>query len=49
MLSEPQEFCSNRAADFITQGVPLEDVQHLLGQADPGTTRLYGRTKRQVR
>ena len=41
-------FRSTTATDLITQGVPLEDVQYLLGHADPRTTRLYDRTKRQV-
>jgi integrase len=27
--------------DLLEQGVPLEDVQHLAGHADPRTTRLY--------
>jgi site-specific recombinase XerD len=41
-------FRSTTATDLITQGVPLEDVQYLLGHADPRTTRFYDRTKRQV-
>jgi site-specific recombinase XerD len=41
-------FRSTTATDLITQGVALEDVQYLLGHADPRTTRLYDRTKRQV-
>jgi hypothetical protein len=28
--------------------VPLEDVQYLAGHADPRTTRLYDRRKKQV-
>ena len=34
--------------DLLSQGVPLEDVQNLAGHADPRTTRLYDRRKRQV-
>ncbi|MDP1798008.1 MAG: tyrosine-type recombinase/integrase [Planctomycetaceae bacterium] len=34
--------------DLLTQGVPLEDVQHLAGHADPRTTRLYDRRQKQV-
>lgn len=34
--------------DLLAQGVPLEDVQHLAGHADPRTTRLYDRRKRQI-
>ncbi|UCC29136.1 MAG: tyrosine-type recombinase/integrase [Phycisphaerales bacterium] len=41
-------FRSTTATDLFTQGVPLEDVQYLLGHADPRTTRFYDRTKRQV-
>jgi site-specific recombinase XerD len=34
--------------DLLAQGVPLEDAQYLAGHADPRTTRLYDRRKRQV-
>ncbi|TWT44398.1 Tyrosine recombinase XerC [Phycisphaerae bacterium RAS1] len=34
--------------DLLEQGVPLEDVQQLLGHADPRTTRLYDRRDRTV-
>jgi integrase len=34
--------------DLLEQEVPLEDVQHLAGHADPRTTRLYDRTGRKV-
>lgn len=34
--------------DLLTQGVPLEDVQHLAGHADPRTTRLYDRRQKHV-
>jgi site-specific recombinase XerD len=34
--------------DLLGQGVPLEDVQHLAGHADPRTTRLYDRRQRRV-
>ena len=36
------------ATALIDQGVPIEDVQHLLGHSDPRTTKLYDHTKRQV-
>ncbi len=36
------------ATALIEQGVPIEDVQHLLGHSDPRTTKLYDHTKRQV-
>jgi hypothetical protein len=34
--------------DLLEQNVPLEDVQHLDGHADPRTTRLYVRRRRKV-
>lgn len=34
--------------DLLEQGVPLEDVQHLAGHADPRTTRLYDRRQKKV-
>ena len=34
--------------DFLEQGVPLEDVQQLVGHADPRTTRLYDRRQRRI-
>jgi integrase/recombinase XerD len=36
------------ATDLLDQGVPLSDVQYLLGHADPRTTRLYDRRQKQV-
>ncbi len=41
-------FRATTATDLLEQGVPLEDVQELLGHADPRTTRLYDRRDRQV-
>jgi integrase/recombinase XerD len=35
-------------ADLLEQSVPLEDVQHLAGHADPRTTRLYDRKRLNV-
>lgn len=34
--------------DLLNHGVPLEEVQHLAGHADPRTTRLYDRRKKMV-
>jgi site-specific recombinase XerD len=34
--------------DLLEQNVPLKDVQHLAGHADPRTTRLYDRRRRKV-
>jgi len=36
------------ATDLLEQGVPLADVQYLLGHADPRTTRLYDRRQKRV-
>ena len=36
------------ATDLLEQGVPLSDVQYLLGHADPRTTRLYDRRQKKV-
>ena len=36
------------ATHLLDEGVPLESVQHLLGHADPGTTRLYDRRSRRT-
>ena len=41
-------FRSGTATDLLEQGVSREDVQYLLGHADPRTTNLYDRRKRKV-
>lgn len=41
-------FRATTATDLLDQGVSLEDVQYLLGHADPRTTRLYDRRKKEV-
>lgn len=41
-------FRAGTITDLLSQGVPLEDVQNLAGHADPRTTRLYDRRRRQV-
>lgn len=53
VLGFPTELCphSFRVAtitDLLSQGVPLEEVQHLVGHADPRTTRLYDRRPKRV-
>ena len=44
----PHSFRVTTATDLLDQGVPLEDVQRLLGHADPRTTRLYDRREKRV-
>jgi len=44
----PHSFRVATITDLLSQGVPLEDVQHLAGHADPRTTRLYDRRQRRV-
>ena len=44
----PHSFRSGTATDLLEQGVTREDVQYLLGHADPRTTDLYDRRKRKV-
>lgn len=44
----PHSFRVATITDLLCQGVPLEDVQHLAGHADPRTTRLYDRRHKRV-
>ena len=44
----PHSFRVAVATDLLTQDVPLEQVQYLLGHADSRTTKLYDRRRRQV-
>jgi site-specific recombinase XerD len=44
----PHSFRSCAATDLLLQGVPLDDVQELLGHSDARTTRLYDRRQKQV-
>lgn len=44
----PHSFRVTTVTDLLSQGVPLEEVQHLAGHADPRTTRLYDRRQRRV-
>ena len=44
----PHSFRVTTITDLLEQCVPLEDVQHLAGHADPRTTRLYDRRQRKV-
>ncbi len=44
----PHSFRVGTITDLLEQGVPLEDVQQLVGHADPRTTRLYDRRQRRI-
>jgi len=44
----PHSFRVATITDLLTQGVPLEEVQYLVGHADPRTTRLYDRRQRKI-
>ena len=44
----PHSFRVATATDLLEQGVPVEDVQYLLGHSDPRTTRLYDRREQTV-
>ena len=44
----PHSFRVGTITDLLAQGVPLEEVQHLVGHADPRTTRLYDRRQKKV-
>jgi site-specific recombinase XerD len=44
----PHSIRGGSATDLLLQGVPLEDVQYLLGHADPRTTRFYDHRAKRV-
>lgn len=44
----PHSFRVTTITDLIEQGIPLEDVQNLVGHKDARTTKLYDRSRRQV-
>jgi len=44
----PHSFRVATVTDLLEQNVPLEDVQHPAGHADPRTTRLDDRRRRKV-
>lgn len=44
----PHSFRVTVITDLLTQGVSLEDAQHLAGHADPRTTRLYDRRHKAI-
>ena len=44
----PPSFRVKTATNLLEQNGPLEDVQHLLGHAEPRTTALYDRRQKKV-
>jgi integrase/recombinase XerD len=44
----PHSFRVFTVTDLLSQGVSLEEVQHLAGHSDPRTTRLYDRRPQRV-
>lgn len=44
----PHSFRVTAITDLLSQGVPLEDVQYLVGHAEPRTTGLYDRRQKKV-
>ncbi len=46
--ASPHSFRAMCATDLLLQGVPLEDVQYLLGHSDSRVTKLYDRRSRRV-
>lgn len=44
----PHSFRVTTITDLLTQGVPLEDVQYLVGHSDCRTTALYDRRQKKV-
>jgi len=44
----PHSFRVGAITDLLSQGVPLEEVQNLVGHADPRTTRLYDRRQKRI-
>lgn len=44
----PHSFRVTTITDLLEQGIPLEDVQRLAGDADPRTTRLYDRRDKKI-
>jgi len=44
----PHSFRVGAITDLLERGVPLEEVQALVGHADPRTTRLYDRRQKKV-
>ena len=44
----PHSFRAMVVTDLLSQGVPIEDVQYLVGHSHPSTTQIYDRRSRKV-
>jgi len=44
----PHSFRVTGITNLLSQGVPLDDVQHLAGHSSPRTTKLYDRRRKKV-
>lgn len=44
----PDSFRVRTIPDLLSQGVPQEDVQYIVGHSDPRTARLYDRRQRRL-
>ena len=47
-IFSPHSFRVLVVTDLLSQDVPLEDVQYLAGHANPRTTQIFDRRRRQV-
>ena len=44
----PHSFRAMVVTDLLQQGVPMEDIQYLVGHSHPSTTQIYDRRARKV-
>ena len=48
LIITPHSFRAMVVTDLLEQGVPIEDVQYLVGHSHPSTTQIYDRRARKV-
>jgi hypothetical protein len=48
IINKADSFRATTFIDLLTEGVPLDDGQHLAGHADARTTKLYDRRDKKV-
>ncbi|MDE2806563.1 MAG: tyrosine-type recombinase/integrase [Gemmatimonadota bacterium] len=48
LIITPHSFRAMVVTDLLEQGVPMEDVQYLVGHSHPSTTQIYDRRARKV-